>query len=615
MILQALCRLTEQEDLLGDPDYEWKRVAYLIRVGDGGRFLGIQTTKQAPPGASQRAPKPVAKRFQMPREPARTSGDRAFFLHDKAEYSLGLDPETDPKKRRAPKKVAARFGLFRDRLRECRDATGDPGVAAALALLEDIAAGAITIPLPAECAGNDLFAFTYSPDDGGLLTDRPAVRRYWKDQRREDLADAGFLCLVTGENAGEPGNHPQLKVPGGMSSGVPLVSFNNAAFESQGWKGNENAPVSRLAAEAYTTAIRRLLDPAPPDPHHEGQTLPRRNLSLSRDTTVCFWAERPGSYLADVLAPLLEANPDQVVALYHSLWQGRRPALSPEDAGAFYALVLTGAQGRVVLRSWFETTVPEAAERLARYFGDLAIVRNTPPPKDRPRPPAIPLRHLLEALAPQGKSENIPAHLAAQVFAAALEGTAFPISLLQRALTRARAEVTADSWADLVRRDARAALIKGVLIRSFRKEISPVLDPENTEPGYRLGRLMAVLERLQQLALGDVNATIVDRYFAAASATPRVVFSRLLKGARHHASKAKGEPAKRGRTLHLERLIDAICEGFEVRVNGFPAHLSLEQQGLFVLGYHQQRHELWRSKTNRDDEPSEDPPTAHGADA
>ncbi len=601
MILQSLARLAQRENLLGDPDFEWKGVGYLLRVGEGGRFLGLQTTKEAPAAVGKRKPKPVAKRFRVPREKARAAGDRAFFFYDKAEYALGLDPEPDPAKRRPAEKLAKRSGLFRDRVRECAEATGDAGANAVLTFLERVAEGQETVALPEDCAGNDLIAFTFAPDDGGLVTDRPAIRAYWQGLRSQtdSTAAPGFLCLVTGETVPEPGNHPQLKVPGGVPSGSPLVSFNQRAFESQGWKGNENAAVSRWAAEAYTTALKRLLDRAPPHPTEDGVTLPRRNLSLSSDTTVCYWSEASEPSFADFLAPLVEANEEKVKDLYQGIWQGRRPNLSSREAGAFYGLVLSGAQGRVVVRSWFETTVEEAVGHLARYFADLKLAPNAPPFKDGSRPPAIPLRRLLESLAPLGKREHIPPHLGAQLFEAALQGRNFPLSLLQRALTRARAEVTADSWADRVRRDARTALIKGVLIRNFHKEISPLLEPTKTDPGYLLGRLMAVLEHLQRLALGEVNANVVDRYFSSASATPRAVFVRLLKGARHHARKARDEDKNKGKAHYLENLIDTICDHFDVENNGFPAHLGLEQQGLFVLGYHQQRHDFFRSKQDR----------------
>ena len=125
------------------------------------------------------------------------------------------------------------------------------------------------------------------------------------------------------------------------------------------------------------------------------------------------------------------------------------------------------------------------------------------------------------------------------------------------------------------------------------------MDPNNSSQGYALGRLMAVLERIQQEAIGNVNASIVDRYFSGASAAPKSVFVRLLKNARHHVGKAKDDPAKGGFVFLLDRLIDELADRFDPKHNGFPAHLDLEQQGLFVLGYHQMRKWLWMNKEER----------------
>lgn len=604
MILQALHQLAEADDLLADPDYESKPVAYLVRVTGGGRLLGIESTHTTPPAKEgKKPPKPRPKTFPVAREPGRTSGDRANFLVDKAEYALGLDPETDPSKRRAPEKLALRFGLFRERVKECLEATGDEGVAAVAAFLDQLAAGRLEIELPEGCAGNDLFAYAYDTEER-LLVRREAVRRYWKEQRRAAEAERGLeLCLVTGELAPPAEKHPQLKfVPGAVSSGVPLVSFNQRAFESYGWSGNENARVSSEAAEAYATALQRLLHPSPPDPARRGAKLARRNLRLGGETVVCYWS--PGaSDFSDVFASLLEANVDDVRELYRSIWKGRAPEI--DDPSAFYALTLSGAQGRVIVRGWFESTVAEVMANLAAFFRDLEVVRNVPKPRERELPPQIPLHVLLQSLATHGKSENVPAPLSEALVSAALRGTHFPLAALQRALLRARAEISRDGWADLERRDARAALIKAVLNRRYRnqpdrQELRPEMDPTNTHPGYLLGRAMAVIERLQTTALGDVNATVVDRYFSAASATPRAVFVRLLKNARHHARKARDNERTRGTAYFLERELDTLLAGFEPKENGFPAHLDLEEQGLFVLGYHQERHWLFTSKADRE---------------
>jgi CRISPR-associated protein Csd1 len=610
MILQALFQLAEQEHLVPDPDYEVRPVAWLVPIDVGGRLLPFRGTHVLSERNDGKA-KPLAKSFTVPRQPLRTSGDRAFFFCDKSEYVFGLLPSITAGAVRTSEKLGGRFALFREQIGACADATHDVAVDAVRQALDDVAAGRQQVRLPDDCQPNDLFAFIYAPDGDQLVHERRSVREYWKEQRRQAVGSgASFQCAVTGQLMNEPGNFPKVKrVPGGTSSGVSLVSFNAPAFESYGLSSNENAPISRAAAEAAATALDRLLHPAYANPSRPNHTLARRHIRLSEDTVVCYWASSDhGEAFVDVFAPLLEIPDDPRVVgdTYRAIWNGR--TVAPRDAGAFYALTLSGAQGRVVVRDWFETSVAEAVENLAQHFADLAIVRNTPPPRDRPLPPQLSLPTLLGALAPFGKKDQIPAALAADIVRAALRGSPYPVSLLQRALERTRAEIGKEEWSDLERRDARAALIKAVLNRRRRTgqvtptypEISAIMDPTNTQPGYLLGRLMAVIERLQQLALGDVNAGVVDRYFGAASATPRAVFVRLLKNARHHARKAKDDPQKGGSARWLERQIDAIAAPFDPKQNGFPAWLDLEQQGLFVLGYHQQRHALWTKREDRE---------------
>lgn len=611
MILEALYRLAEREELMSDPDYEIKPVAWLVRVGDGGELLGIASTHYLPEQVGKKKPKPQAKNLRIPRQPSGRSGTKAppAFLVDNAKYVFGKSTKD---KQFSAEEGREKSGWFRDLVAECAASTGDPGVSAVLELLDRVRVGEQPIDLPEECTSNELFAFTYAPDVERLVHDRPVVRSFWKDKRSTQDAPrtTDWTCLITGEPVGEIPLFPLLKkVPGGSTSGVSIVGFNNTAFWSHGWRNNENAPVSRTAAEATATALNRLIHPAFPDPRpdHAGETLPPRNFRISADTLVCFWASDTGAEeFLDVFAAIFNPDDPAVVGdTYRSIWRGRPVVL--DDPARFYALTITGTQGRAILRDWLESGVREVVVHLAEYFADLEIVRNTPPPKGRELPPQLPLDLLLESLAPLGKREKIPAPLAAQFVHAALRGARYPIAVLQKAIERSRAEIGRTKWEDLARRDARAALVKAVLRRNFKLELKPDMDPTNREPGYLLGRLMAVLERLQQLALGDVNATVIDRYFGAASATPQAVFPRLLKNARHHARKAADDSRHGGTAVWLDRQIDGVLALLDVQKPsaghthiGFPSHLPLDQQGLFVLGYHQQRHWLWLSREERE---------------
>jgi CRISPR-associated protein Csd1 len=202
-------------------------------------------------------------------------------------------------------------------------------------------------------------------------------------------------------------------------------------------------------------------------------------------------------------------------------------------------------------------------------------------------PPVVPLFLIIRSLQAPGARSTVASMLAQQVYEAAVRGAQYPPSLLDVALRRLRA---GDDFSR-----PRIAIIKAVLNGRFRadktkdwKEITMALDPENKEPGYRLGRLFAVLERLQGDAINSPNATIVDRYFGAACATPAVVFPRLMKMAQHHASKSvRGD--------WYQRQIQDVVNGLDA-AHAFPSTLPLEQQGLFAVGYYHQRADLFTSK-------------------
>jgi CRISPR-associated protein Csd1 len=595
MILRALYDLAHDPDerLLEDPDFEMRPVAWLVRVDEGGKLLGIESTHQEAEPSGKRKPQP--KPLPVPRFPTGKSGTRApaAFLVENSKYVFGCGTADKAVPKDKGREAAERF---RNQVQQCADETRDPAVKAIAVFL---ASASTRVRIPDDAKSNDLFAFVYGPDVDKCVHERPAVRSWWAARRSAGSAEGPFnRCFVTGSTfRGAPLVPLVRRVPGGQSAGAGVVSFNRPAFESHGWEGNDNAPISRGAAEAVQTALNRLLHPEPVD--QQGRRLRRRNIRLSEDTSVCYWCRgRSANQFADVLEELLTGDdPDTVGEMYRGLWSGRVVQVAD---GAFYAITLSGAQGRIILRDWFQSSVPEVAANLARHFSDLDVVRLTPPPKGRERAPRLTLNVLLESLSPNGKRTDIPAPLVADLVAAALRGRPYPTSILLRALERTRAEIGRDKWADVYRRDARVALIKGVLCRLPNpKEVTPAMDPNNNEPGYLFGRLLAVLERLQTTALGDVSASLVDRYFGAASATPRVVFPRLLKLARYHARKALDSERGSSTGAWLERQLDEIVSRIAPDRGGFPAYLDSVQQGLFVIGYHHQRHWLWMDKDAR----------------
>lgn len=633
MILKALYDLAQREELVPDPDFEIKPVSWNIRVGDNGRFLSIEPLKQAEklPEGSKKKPKMLGMPMFVPYQGSRTSGDRAFFLVDKSEYTLGLDPKGE----REDDKLYSRLKMFYDQIEQCWKATKNPAMNAITLFLGSVLKKEQDVILPDGCLTNDLFAFSYSLDDC-RVHEIEEIRRYWKGLCTNTSKDEGNgkICLITGRKSIIADKIPLLKnVPGGSTSGVSLVSYNSSAFESYGWKEKTNWPVANAAisldgALSSLTALNRLLHPNQPDPQDPNQTLSKQNVHLSSDTVVCYWT-RNRSELSDsfglaieVDEEKVEAKPAQVAEMYKSLWKGIPYKLDRPDE--FYSLVLSGGQGRATVRDWIESNTQRVVDSLAQYFADLKIERCCPAPKNGKHPESFSLSLLLESLADpkDRRKEGIPSAIAAQFYRASIDKRLlFPQPAFSRAILRYRAELGKEKdenkgWFVKNWNDARAAIIKVYLNRKHRKEskekeVLEKMNPTCTDKGYLLGQLMSVLEKLQTEALGSVNASIVDRYFSGASASPKSVFGSLLRNARHHASKAKDESKNKGQIFSLERLIDQICSQFDVSLkktedpkavyeNGFPAYFSQEQQGMFVLGYHQMRKWLWMTREERD---------------
>jgi CRISPR-associated protein Csd1 len=574
MMLAELYALALREGLVADPDYEPKPISYVIVIGPAGRLLSIVSTL-TPPASGKGKPQPARK--SVPRERVRTSGVLPQFLWDKAEYVFGLDPQG----KKSGESLARRREAFVAEVARVARATSDPALVDVVAWLTSLRDAPLSVDALAafgvkELEANANFAFRHSSDPEGLVSDREAVRHFWKaEQASQAERREGIQCLVTGEIAAPIDSHPQIRrVPGAFAKGVPLVSFNQGAFLSYGLKGNENAPIGQRAAEAIATALTRLLDKQYPNPI-DNTPMPVRRVDIASDTAVVFWA-RADDAVVDIFEGTIQADPAKVRALYESP-EGGRPAVL-DDPSPFFALALSGELARAKVRGWFETTLGEALANVRAHFDDLTVVQ----PAFRAGAP-MPLWALLKATAPLADSSRLAPSLAATTFFAILMGRPYPRMLLEGAVRRARIEhdVTPE----------RAALIKACLVRTRRAdrrsdlpEVTPHMNTETTNVSYRLGRLFAALEKLQQEAI-DPSATIRDRYFGAASATPRTVFARLIRGAQPHISKAQ-------RGVYFERLIQEIL----APVSAFPGSLTLEEQGLFALGYYHQRQAFFEKR-------------------
>lgn len=376
---------------------------------------------------------------------------------------------------------------------------------------------------------------------------------------------------------------PLRGVQGASTMGAHLIAVNNKislsgnggatpAFASFMKEQGANSPIGKAASLAYTTALNTLLS-------KDSQ----QKLQVGDATTV-FWSSRKSAFeddFGDFWAEPPKDDPDRltnaVAALYNSFDSG---ALAAEaDDTRFYVLGLSPNAARISVRFWHSATVKELALHIRAYFDDLRIAHKKDDKDD------LSLWRLLVSTATQGNSENISPNLAGETMRRILAGFPLPETLLQAALLRIKAEHDVTY--------PRAKLIKGCLNRKNKeRKLTVSLDKQNPNVGYRLGRLFAVLEKIQQEANPGINATIRDKFYASASSAPSSVFGNLMRLKNHHLSKLENS----GRRIWFERLLGEIISD----VPDFPAHLTLDDQGRFAIGYYHQVQDLWTKKLDHE---------------
>ena len=577
MILQALAAYYQR--IADDPasgvapeGFEKKDIPFIIVLSREGSFRGLQDTREGE-GKKKRA-----RVFVVPKGVKKSSNIAANLLWDSPAYVLGR-PKPDKKKDKEEllRRSKDQRQCFIDKIMAALpEPADDAGVVAVLKFLQLGDFNPIFShplwPEIEESGGNISFQLE---EDTGLVCQREAVVKVIMKMQSDEKSEPQ-TCLVSGEMDEPVRLHTSIKgVWDAQSSGANIVSFNLPAFNSYGKEQGYNAPVGKKAEFAYTTALNTLLSRDS-----------RQRIQVGDASTV-FWAGKKdefednfAGFFAEPPKGASEQDNAALRALFSAPMTGARPQ-DEVDRIRFYVLGLAPNAARIAVRFWYAGTIGEVKEHIHQHFEDCSIVHG---PKEREH---LSLFRLLVSTALQGKSDNIQPNLAGEMMKAILDGTPYPQVLLSSVIRRIRAEHEVTY--------PRASVIKGVLARDARfykkneMEVSMSLDRSNINSGYLLGRLFAVLERAQEAASqGIINATIRDRFYGAASSTPVAVFSHLLKLKNHHIAKLENK----GQAINLEKQIGEIMAG----LNDFPAHLNLQDQGRFAVGYYHQRQDFFTKK-------------------
>ena len=591
MILKALYDYYERSKQLAPEGMEYKEIAFLIVIDEEGNFIRLENcfidNKRCTP-------------FLVPKSVSRSSNPVANIAWDNPSYVLNLseanlpmkNPPTDPvklkkeeeKRLKEIEKNKKNSSVFREKIRDLAQTLPDNRTIRAINLFYDkyqdtpsdiIKDDVLWEDLCKNLTKNISFKIngktTIAPEDDELNA--------WLTKISSENEDAGNkqVCLVTGEYSPIAETTKATPIMGSQAT-AKLVSFQvSSGYDSYGKTKGSNAPISKEAEFKYTTALNHLLDKN------------SKNLYRIGSRSYVFWASSQSEASVEMeqnffsfLNPNFENEDDpnkhveHIEKVFKAVFSG---ILKTTSEDRFYILGLAPNAARIAVVYWKEIPTKEFAANLLRHFDDMEIIDDR-----KEKKPYKGIYSMLQAIALQGKVGDIQPNLPESTIKSILQGTPYPYSLYMACLRRIRAEQQTFV--------TRIAILKAYLNRkSNHKKLTVMLDKSNANVGYLCGRLFATLEYLQKRGSGI--DTIRQRYMNAASSTPAAVFSNLMNLSIHHEEKLD-----KGGLIFFQNIKDEIIQ--LMSANGFPAHLDIEDQGRFFVGYHHQRAEFYKSKENKE---------------
>lgn len=577
MILKALYDYYNRCGNLPAPGMEEKEIGFVIVISKEGKFLRFEDC---------RTDKTIGRVYLVKKHVSRSSAAVANYLYDNSAYVLGYSDKDDSEKNQLY------FNTFVEKVQSILDRM--PDNSDIRTLMNFYAQGREAIhseveqdPLWEDIKKNlskkySVFSFRIE-GDLRILAEKKELMQTNEGTKNDNSRG---LCMVTGVQ-GELVDTTTATMIQGSQATAKLVAFQvNSGYDSYGKEKCGNAPISHEAEFAYTTALNTML------------RRDSRNKFTVGNRTFVFWAssndkaaEQAEENLFDLLGYSEEKkdNPnakiEQVRKVFTAIYSG---SLSTSLEDRFYILGLAPNSARIAVVYWSETPLRDFAGKILRHFDDMEIIDTR---KDRK--PYMGIKDILSAVTLGGKQSEATPNLPESIIKSIFLGTPYPYTLLSACIRRIRAESGDGNAA----RITRIAIIKAFLNRQNvnDKRMEIMLDKRNTNQGYLCGRLFAVLDRIQEDANGI--SSIRERYMNAASSTPSSVFATILNLSSHHLENLSNE----GKKVFYEKLKQEIID--KISSDGFPAHLDLQDQGRFFVGYYHQRQDFFNKKEeNNNDE-------------
>ncbi|MBR0037974.1 MAG: type I-C CRISPR-associated protein Cas8c/Csd1 [Bacteroidales bacterium] len=559
MILKALYDYYyRSKDKLPAYGRELKEIGFLIVIDKEGHFLRFE---------DRRIDKKQAQKFLVKKSVGRSSAPVANYLYDNSAYVFGYSDKGDAMKY---------YDTFKKKVKDIYDVAPDNDDLKAIWCFYQTEQSAILSNMQQDGLWPEIeknlnkkystFSFLIEGD-----THIVAEKDELLDLLREDSNGNEKICLVSGEKGIAVETTTATMIPGSQAT-AKLVAFQvKSGYDSYGKEKGTNAPISEEAEFAYTTVLNHLL------------ASDSRNKFMVGNRTFLFWASKSdeaGKQTEENIFSLFgydtDDDPDrkieQVRKVFTAIYSG---SLKTTADDKFYILGLAPNSARIAVTYWAEIPLREFAERINRHFEDMEICGANKP--------YFGLRSMLSAVTLGGKSSEATPNMPEAIVKSIFQGLPYPYTLFSGCMRRIRAEQSIYI--------ARAAIIKAYLNRlnSNEQKIKVMLDKENTNQGYLCGRLFAVLDKIQEDA--NNQHSIRERYMNSASATPSAVFATILNLSSHHS-----ENLNEGRKIYFEKLKQEIID--KIPSDGFPAHLDLQDQGRFFVGYYHQRQDFFTKNDN-----------------
>ena len=593
MILQSLVKYYEilsndEESDIPRLGYSKANVSYAVNLSPEGKLLNIIPMKIAVQRGKKT--KEVPQSMEVPEQVKRASGIKSNFLCENSSYLFGIDNKGKPERSKEC------FKAFKELH---TDILGDSDNEAAKAVVNFVNSWdvdkAVEHPALEEYLDDILSGanFVFKVNGGEFIHKNKDAKKAWEKYKVSLDSTDVMQCLVTGDRGSIARLHPSIKgVKGAKSAGGTVVSFNERAYESYGRDKQQglNAPVSEYATFAYSTALNYLLS----DISHKIQL---------GDSTIVFWAESPKKIYQDFMSLYInggttdndetlvrdEAAVKEVKSIFEKIANGKPIGeLSDifDEKTKFYILAISPNAARLAIRFFIFNSFGEFVHKIAMHYRDLRIEKQY-----SNEPDSFPVWRLLnETVSPKSTDKAASPLMTGATIKAIITGTPYPANLYNSVLIRIRAEKNINYY--------KASIIKGYLLRKhknnnkFKEVLTVALNENSDNKAYIFGRLFAVLEKAQLDANPGINTTIKDRYFTSACATPASVFPVLLRLSQHHISKADYGYIS-------DRRISDILEKLDIENNPFPPNLSLDDQGIFILGYYHQRNSMYQKNNKK----------------